>query len=236
MFFYLLHISPLWKNLENGKRNVRTFLCGIVCYILLHAYAFSSKNKTIILLRNYIWYMILADCFSMAATYRTFYGRSILKELTLNETDKFDKENHKWISNDQHNILKPNDQHNVLKHNIVFDNNSEKEISNNDCHIEKIKQDNPINKKRFNPSKNLEMMKQKHIINKNIYQFETDINLIKDNQINKLMSDCSGVENMPQDMTHEIINKANQDLEKEISQGVEIKNINNKTKASLISK
>ena len=85
MFFYLIHSSPLWIDLENGKRNVRTFLAGIVCYILLHAFLYSSygsESQLICTFRNYIWYIILADCAAVATLYRMHYGRSILKEIT----------------------------------------------------------------------------------------------------------------------------------------------------------
>ena len=290
MFFYLLHISPLWKDLENGKRNVRTFICGTFCYILLHAYMFSAKNKTVKLLRNYIWYIIMADCAAMAASYRIFYGRSILNELsTSHEKDKFDEETHKWIKDEQVPVQSQMQAPiQINKKEIKFENNesdiqfdhdlkkqileNEKKIKENkqkiqnyedpiinkntnivlespkeeidkDFYREKIKQVIPKNKKRFNPKKNLAMMEQKHISNKNVHpseikQFMKDNHRIKDkNQlemIDKVMSNYSGVQNMPQDMTQKIINYTNQDMEMELAISNEIKKTNDGTKTSLM--
>lgn len=84
MFYYIIHNLPIWTDLPNGKRNVRTFLLGTVCYILLHALLFSKigeEKHYIKLFRNYIYYLWAADAIAMAVIYKQFYKKSILSEV-----------------------------------------------------------------------------------------------------------------------------------------------------------
>src|SRR5438132_840105 len=90
MFYYLIHNLPWGAQLEPGKRNVRTFIIGSVCYILLHALLFANKINfspmfatALYILRRYFWWIILADAIAMAVTYKIAYGRNILTELPL---------------------------------------------------------------------------------------------------------------------------------------------------------
>lgn len=85
MFYYLFHHIPLWKDLPDSKRNIRTFLIGTVMYILFHAFLFSKYseiNHNIKLFRNYIYYLWVADALAMAVIYKTHYKKSILSEAT----------------------------------------------------------------------------------------------------------------------------------------------------------
>lgn len=94
MFFYLIHNLPWGLELENGKRNVRTFLIGSVCYILFHALLYAN-NKNFIgmpmlssflyMIQRYFWWVLIADSIAMSITYKLAYGRSILTELPLLE-------------------------------------------------------------------------------------------------------------------------------------------------------
>lgn len=108
MFFYLIHNLPWGSQLENGKRNVRTFLIGSVCYILLHALLYANTKNFIgipmlssflYLAQRYFWWILLADSAAMSITYKLFYGRSILTELPLLGAFKglFKKEENKEI-------------------------------------------------------------------------------------------------------------------------------------------
>lgn len=85
MFYYLIHHLPLWSKMANGKRNVRTFLLGTVCYILFHAYLFSaigSKNPKIVKFRPYIYYLWITDAISMAVLYKKYYKKTILTDVS----------------------------------------------------------------------------------------------------------------------------------------------------------
>src|SRR5690242_13686490 len=88
MFYYLIHNLPWGNDLQPGKRNVRTFITGSVCYILLHALLFTNKvnlnpmmTSIFYIIRRYFWLIVLADATAMAITYKIAYGRNILTEL-----------------------------------------------------------------------------------------------------------------------------------------------------------
>ena len=92
MFYYLIHNLPWGEHLQPGKRNVRTFIIGSVCYILLHALLFANKinfnpmmTTITYIIRRYFWWIVIADAISMAITYKLTYGRNILTELPLIE-------------------------------------------------------------------------------------------------------------------------------------------------------
>ena len=319
MFFYLIHNSPLWKNLENGKRNVKTFITGMICYILLHAYMYSeydSKNKIIEILRNYIWYIILADCAAMGVTYKLFYGRSILNELSPRAEDIYDEKTHKCIKKEDdiikttvlpHQSLeeenveqnlnkiqlnKPSNKNdgNKISDDEDFDHELKKQIKLNkdeiesneqkiknmmmkseklyknvdlidqsdesdkhnldysnsidkDYYREKMKQIIPKNEKRFNPNQNLQMMEQMHMKTSTIHPSEIkmmmeenyrteDPNQLK--MIQKAITNYSGVNNFPQDMTNHILDIAGRDMETELANNAEMNSTNQKTRSSLM--
>src|SRR6185503_12253170 len=90
MFYYLIHNLPWGQQLQPGKRNVRTFITGSVCYILLHALLFANKvnfnpmfSTFVHIIRRYFWWIMLADAISMSITYKLAYGRNILTEIPL---------------------------------------------------------------------------------------------------------------------------------------------------------
>ena len=73
MFFYITHNSPFWNKLEKSKRSVRVFICGFICYVLLHAFLFSKFAETkenLKLYRNYVYYIFAADLFLMGIVYK----------------------------------------------------------------------------------------------------------------------------------------------------------------------
>jgi len=90
MFYYLIHNLPWGNDLQPGKRNVRTFITGSVCYILLHALLFTDKvslnpmlTTVFYMLRRYFWWIVLADAVAMSITYKIAYGRNILTEIPI---------------------------------------------------------------------------------------------------------------------------------------------------------
>jgi hypothetical protein len=91
MLYYLIHSLPWGADLQAGKRNVRTFLIGSICYILFHALLYSDvkiPNYVTIayyILRKYFWWILAADAVAMAISYKIAYGRNILNELPLFE-------------------------------------------------------------------------------------------------------------------------------------------------------
>lgn len=98
MFFYIVHELPWGKHLTNGQRNTRTFFIGGALYIMLHAYLFKSDYADRVkAYREYIYYVLLLDIFTVAIKYKMFYGRSIVKELREYDTDKWDEKKQKYI-------------------------------------------------------------------------------------------------------------------------------------------
>lgn len=94
MFFYLIHHLPLWNDIKNYKRNTRTFIFGVVCYILLHVYFKSlDENNPLKLFKDYFLWVIAADICSVAVIYKMFYGESITTEFgKIGFTKKEEKE------------------------------------------------------------------------------------------------------------------------------------------------
>jgi hypothetical protein len=108
MLCYLLHQSPIWKKLPDGKRNTRIMLVGLTFYLFLHALTFEYKDKNALtkMINGYFIWFIAIDVFACACIYKLYYGRTILKELSPREKDYFDKKRHKYypVSNNAVNI------------------------------------------------------------------------------------------------------------------------------------
>lgn len=98
MLCYLLHQSPIWKNLPDGKRNVRIMFMAMTIYIYLHAIAFENKDSSLFfkIIHGYFMWILAVDIFTCACVYKLYYGRSILKELNVHETDYYDEGNHRY--------------------------------------------------------------------------------------------------------------------------------------------
>ena len=110
MLYYLLHQSPLWETLSNGKRNIRILFLTLSIYICIHALAFEYKSKSIICktIYDYFWWIFLADIFICGCYYKSYYGRSMLKELDQYENDAYDEKEHRYYQNN--NNIKQSDQ------------------------------------------------------------------------------------------------------------------------------
>lgn len=93
MFFYIIHHimqSDMFKDLPDGKKNVRTFLFGSICWILLASFLFSKTiehtNFFIVTLKNFFQWFVVIDICTIAVIYRLYYKRSIFNEVV--EIDK----------------------------------------------------------------------------------------------------------------------------------------------------
>ena len=115
MFFYLIHNLPWGNELEPGKRNVRIFIIGTVCYILLHALLYTNKvnfspifSTIIYTIKRYFWWIVLVDAIAMSIIYKLYYGRNILTELPLFQIIRG------WVTG-ENNDTPPNLPNNVPK-------------------------------------------------------------------------------------------------------------------------
>ena len=98
MLYYLLHQSPLWYDMEDGKRNVRVLFIALNLYIFGYMILHQLKDTNVfanMLFTNY-YLFFLADAFCSAILYKLYYGRTVLSELDPQEEDIFDNETHKY--------------------------------------------------------------------------------------------------------------------------------------------
>ena len=113
--FYLLHeITGFHSDISEGKRNSRIFIIGIILYCLVYIFMCNLWNK------NYFskntadaifWcgmVLFIADTSIMAYTYKSYYGRSIVNEMTDDTSQKwyYDEKGHKYYSLDELNKYK----------------------------------------------------------------------------------------------------------------------------------
>ena len=93
LYYLLHHVLPESDTFKDGKRNCATFLFGSVFYAVVygvlcnlelrHGLAFEAVRRSLFL----VW---MADATTMAYTYRSYYGRSILHEITPDDSDQRD--------------------------------------------------------------------------------------------------------------------------------------------------
>lgn len=109
MLCYLLHQSPPWESLQNGKRNVRIIFLALAMYIILHALAFEFKSRSIIckILYEYFWWIFVADIFVCGCYYKWYYGRSMILELDPHEHDVWNETEHRYYPKDKIKEEKP---------------------------------------------------------------------------------------------------------------------------------
>lgn len=160
MLYYIIHQSPLWKGLSNGKRNVRILIIVLCLYIIIRAlsYEFKDSNLLFKILDGYFWWFLLADFFGNACNYKLYYGRNIMEELNPLNEDTYDKKTHKYkrpkfkkqsqikdescaqnntsfplnINSSQNNTSQNNiSQNNISQHNTSQHNTSQNNISQN---------------------------------------------------------------------------------------------------------
>jgi hypothetical protein len=77
--------SDVFKDIPNGKKNVRTFIIGTICWILLASFLFSKTivhtNFFIVTLKNFFQWFLVIDICSIAVIYKLYYNKSIFNEV-----------------------------------------------------------------------------------------------------------------------------------------------------------
>jgi hypothetical protein len=98
MLYYLIHQSPIWRGLPDGKRNVRILFVALTLYVFLHAlsYEYRTQNTFWKIINGYFIWFMASDLFACACLYKLYYGRTILKELNTRETDYYDEKTHRY--------------------------------------------------------------------------------------------------------------------------------------------
>ena len=113
--FYLLHeITGFHQDVSEGKRNSRIFIIGIILYCLLYIFLCNlwDKNYFSQNITDAIFWcgmvLFIADISIMAYTYKNYYGRSIVNEMTDDTIQKwyYDDKGHKYYSLDELNKYK----------------------------------------------------------------------------------------------------------------------------------
>ncbi len=95
MIWFLIHnIVQLFPSDNNQKKNLTTFLLGVVIYTILYSWIGTltyENNKFLFTFFNFFFYIVLADAFSMAVIYKNYYNTTILteiKDVVVNKCDK----------------------------------------------------------------------------------------------------------------------------------------------------
>jgi len=103
--FHIIHNLDWGKNLTNGQRNCRTFLCGICIYVAIYIIMknlqiYGYLNQIFDVLYSGLIIIFVADIAVMAYTYRSYFGRNILHELSPDTKKKddwyYDEKTHKY--------------------------------------------------------------------------------------------------------------------------------------------
>lgn len=64
MLLFSLYKSKLWKDLDEGSRNIRIIIFAGILYIVIHSFLYSKYTKNINLIMNYrylIYFLLLTD-------------------------------------------------------------------------------------------------------------------------------------------------------------------------------
>lgn len=104
--FYTIHNLPWGHDLTDGQRNCRTFLLGVCIYvglylILKNLHIFGYLGGMYDALYSSFLVILMADIGVMGYVYRSYFGRSILHELSPDEqkTQKwyYDPKTHTYL-------------------------------------------------------------------------------------------------------------------------------------------
>ena len=155
MLCYLLHQTPLWKGLPDGKRNVRIMFLALTFYTFFHAFTYEYKDTNLFckIWQGYFIWIIAVDIFSCACLYKLYYGRTILKELNPREQDYFDNKTHTYYEYNKsvpliQDIEQDNDnkyeQQNYQYQNEQYNNKNEQQDNDNK---NEQQENNNVNKK-----------------------------------------------------------------------------------------
>ena len=135
MLYYLIHQSPIWSKLSDGKRNVRILMICLVIYIMLSYFArtYEGENTVLKMFSSTLLYFVLADVFVNAINYKRFYGRSVIHELRDTDEKKrhiYDEKNHKYVDRK-----------------VIERYRAEKELNRDSDSSDSIEPDNPTERK-----------------------------------------------------------------------------------------
>lgn len=132
MIYYLLHQSPIFNNLSNGKRNVRILFIAMTIYIFLHVFTRENKNNNYLckIFQGCLPYFIIGDIFLAGVMYKLYYGRSLLNELDLREKDYYDTKTHRYYDKD----IKSRNSFNVDNYLTSNNNDNASNHSTNSTH------------------------------------------------------------------------------------------------------
>ena len=64
MFFNIAYRLPIWKDIDDKSRNIRILILGVILYVILHSFIYSTYvngNNFILNKRKYIYYLIGSD-------------------------------------------------------------------------------------------------------------------------------------------------------------------------------
>src|SRR3990170_4755096 len=133
MLCYLLHKTPIWHNVPDGKRNIRILCLALVLYLFLHAIAreFKDTNFFAKFVHGYFIFFIVADIFLCGIEYKMYYGRSIIKELGPYEKDIYDESTHTYIPDTFGTVNMDMNMDNVVDMDIMdmnMDNNMDQHV------------------------------------------------------------------------------------------------------------
>jgi hypothetical protein len=158
MFFYIIHQinHNLKKDDETeGSINARTLIFGGMLYIITHAIV-STPGNFLNFYNNYLWWMFLLDCCVMGYIYKSYFERSIPKEIIIFDNNEYDEKNHNYIKKEN----KDNDK--KLDLDIEEEKSKIKEEINKISDLELVEKENKDDKK---DDKKDEKMSEKKDIN-----------------------------------------------------------------------
>lgn len=104
MLFYLFHvlINFITTEWQEAQKNCLTFLVGgtlhVLFFVTLGYLSQVYKSPYLELISKYYLFFVFIDVFTMAALYKSYWGRLIFRELNPYEEDDYDEDNHKYTS------------------------------------------------------------------------------------------------------------------------------------------
>ena len=114
-------MQRLFPEVENGKKNTRTFFFGSILHWLFYVFlnTVSTTIPSMLVFKNFYYIFWMIDAITMAIIYKTYYNRSIMNELD----DYADK---KWVYNNKNdNYEHKNDVvENKIAENSVVENDT----------------------------------------------------------------------------------------------------------------
>jgi len=102
MIFFTLHhlFHALFADIMTYIQiNCLTALIGAICYFLTYGYMVEYANGFSRIIKDWWWYICVADISVMAVIYRNYYGRTIIAEVGVDTEDDhwdYNEEKHRY--------------------------------------------------------------------------------------------------------------------------------------------